>query len=310
MSEITVDAVKKLNMAELKSELGKHGLSVNGKKERLLKRLTEAIREIHSESIDNNQLNEPDTPLNKENLTGLIKEILKEEFAKQEKNISNLINGNFEITMKEIRKSQDEIKDLRKEITEFKESLEFTENELHGKIKKLEEKHESIKKTVDEIYNSQVDSDFVYDKLIDLEDRSRRNNLRIYGISESKYETWEKCEEKVDEVFREKLGLDNIHIERAHRAKRGKNDKSIKPRTIVCNLLSFRGKKLVMKIVKKLKNTNIFIDEDFSPETMEYRKQLCEEVKELRRKGSIAYLNYRSVVNKEMKRDNADNSVE
>ena len=56
-----------------------------------------------------------------------------------------------------------------------------------------------------------MDSDFVYDKLIDLEDRSRRNNLRISGISESKYETCEKCEEKVDEVFCEKLGLDNIH---------------------------------------------------------------------------------------------------
>ena len=145
MSEITVDAVKKLNMAELKSELGKHGLSVNGKKERLLKRLTEAIREIHSESIDNNQLNEPDTPLNKENLTGLIKEILKEEFAKQEKNISSLINGSFEVIMKKIRKSQDEIKYLIKEINEFKESLEFAENKLHGKTKKLEEKHESIK---------------------------------------------------------------------------------------------------------------------------------------------------------------------
>ena len=119
---------------------------MNGKKEELLKRLTEAIREIHSESIDNNKLNEPDTPLDKKNFTGLIKKILKKEFAKQEKNISNLINRNFEITMKEIKKSQDEIKDLRKEITEFKESLEFTENELHGKIKKLQEKHESIKK--------------------------------------------------------------------------------------------------------------------------------------------------------------------
>ena len=53
-------------------------------------------------------------PLNKGNLTGLIKEILKEEFAKQEKNISNLINENFEVTVKEIRKSQEEIKDLRK----------------------------------------------------------------------------------------------------------------------------------------------------------------------------------------------------
>ena len=41
-------------------------------------------------------------------------------------------------------------------------------------------------------------------KLIDLEDRCRRNNVRIYGISESKYETWEKCEEKVGEVFLEK----------------------------------------------------------------------------------------------------------
>ena len=123
MSEITLDAVKKLNMTELKSELSKRGLSVNRKKEELLKRLTETIREIHSENTDNNKLNEPDTPLNKENLTGLIKEILKEESAKQEKNISDLINGSFEITMKEIRKSQDDIKDLRKEITEFKERI-------------------------------------------------------------------------------------------------------------------------------------------------------------------------------------------
>ena len=127
--------------------------------------------------------------------------------------------------MKEIKKFQDKIKDLRRERNEFKESLEFTENELHGKMKNLEEKHESINKTVDKIYNSQVDFDFVYDKLINLEDRSSRNNLRIYGISESKYETWEKCEEKVDEVFHEKLGLDNIQIERAHRVKRGKKDK-------------------------------------------------------------------------------------
>ena len=61
---------------------------------------------------------------------------------------------------------------------------------------------------------------------------------------------------------------------------------------------------------KKMKNTNIFIDDDFSPKAMEYCKQLCEEVKELRRKGNIAYLNYRSVVNKGMKRDNSDNLVE
>ena len=60
-----------------------------------------------------------------------------------------------------------------------------------------------------------------------------------------------------------------------------------------------------MKNVKKLKYINIFIDEDFCLETTEYRKQLWEEVKELRRKGNIAYLNYRSVVNKGIKKDNS-----
>ena len=57
MGETKVDALKKLSMAELKSELSIRGLSVNGKKEELLQRLTEAIREMHSESIDKNKLN-------------------------------------------------------------------------------------------------------------------------------------------------------------------------------------------------------------------------------------------------------------
>ena len=139
-------------------------------------------------------------------------------------------------------------------------------------MKMLYEKDESINKIVDEIYTSQMDSDFVYDKLIDSEDSSTRNNFRIYDISESKYETWEKYEEKIDKVFREKLGLENIYIEHAQRVNKGTNDKRTKPRTIGCNLLSFKKKKLVMKNAKKLKNANIFIDKDFCPKTIEYRK--------------------------------------
>ena len=57
-------------------------------------------------------------------------------------------------------------------------------------------------------------------------------------------------------------------------------------------MLFLKEKKVVMKNAKKLKNTDIFIDADFSPETMEYQTQLWEEVKELRTKGNIAYLNY------------------
>ena len=44
MNESKVDALQKLNMAELKSELSKRRLSVNGEKEELLKRLTSNSR--------------------------------------------------------------------------------------------------------------------------------------------------------------------------------------------------------------------------------------------------------------------------
>ena len=84
------------------------------------------------------------------------------------------------------KKSQDEIKDLRKEINGFKQSREFLENELQNKIQRFHEKHENISKTIDEIYDYQIVSDFSYNKLIDLEDRSRTNNLRVYGLSEAK----------------------------------------------------------------------------------------------------------------------------
>ena len=107
-------------------------------------------------------------------------------------------------------------------------------------------------------------------------------------------------EKRLRKHFMKKLELDNIHISTqrlhtifTHRVKRVKNIKSTKARTIVSHLLSFKGKKLVMKNVKKVKNMSIFIDRNFCTEMMEYCKQLLEEVKELRRKGNIAYLNYR-----------------
>ena len=45
----------------------------------------------------------------------------------------------------------------------------------------------------------------VEQKLIDLEDRSRRNNLKVDGTVETPRETWEDCEEKLQEVLQEKL---------------------------------------------------------------------------------------------------------
>ena len=64
--------------------------------------------------------------------------------------------------------------------------------------------------------------------MINLEDTSRRNNLKIYRVTETDDETWEKCEEQDEQIFSENLCLKNIRVERAHRVKKGKGDKSKK----------------------------------------------------------------------------------
>ena len=124
---------------------------------------------------------EEHTTLNDKELTQLIRKIFQEEFKKQEVHITNIISSNFKITMEEIKKSQEQIKELKKEVTDLKSSIEHTDADLND-----------LSDRVDEIYDYQVDPEYVTNKLIDLEDRSWRNDLRIDGISESINETWEE----------------------------------------------------------------------------------------------------------------------
>ena len=60
--------------------------------------------------------NKENTCLSEERLTTLIREIFREEFEKQQKNLLNLISGNLEITMKEIKSIKTEMNDLKKSI--------------------------------------------------------------------------------------------------------------------------------------------------------------------------------------------------
>ena len=55
----------------------------------------------------------------KKNMKTLIKEIFQEEFKEEAENITDLISGNFKLTMQEIHGLKSEINDLRK-------SLKFT----------------------------------------------------------------------------------------------------------------------------------------------------------------------------------------
>ena len=104
-------------------------------------------------------------------------------------------------------------------------SIEFTENQQEEKVNTAENKLADTKHLIKEIYDYHIDPDYVGQKLKDLEDRSSRNKLRVDGILETPWETWEDCEEKLQQVFQEKLSLEcPIEIERAHRTSSRQNN--------------------------------------------------------------------------------------
>ena len=67
------------------------------------------------------------------------------------------------------------------------------------------------------------------EKLWNLEDRSRRDNLGLDWIPEYEKESWDDTGNLLKDTLREKLVLNNIQIERAHRvgAKERVKDKAI-----------------------------------------------------------------------------------
>ena len=125
------------------------------------------------------------TALDKESIVELMKTVFEEEFAKQQQQISKIIENNLVITKHEIRK-------LREEINNLKKSTEFTENVLEEKVAKVEQnvceqegKFKKVEEDVTYMHDYIDDAENIHNKLVELEDRSRRNNIINQSINQS-----------------------------------------------------------------------------------------------------------------------------
>ena len=89
-------------------------------------------------------------------------------------------------------------------------------------------------------------------KIVDLDNRSRRNNLRIDGISEKENETWDETEQEVQTLIKDKLGIaETIVIERAPRIKKkGNSENPGKARTTVCRFRNYMDETNILKNAK------------------------------------------------------------
>ena len=136
-------------------------------------------------------------------------------------------------------------------------SPEFTQDQLEGEINNIKENIKHLETSIKGIEDDLLDPNDVSSKLIELEDRSRRNNWRIDGIEETPNETWEYCEIKIQELIKNKLKInEHIEIDRCHRLSKKKNKN--RPRTIICCMTKFKEKQKILKNANLLKKYRYF----------------------------------------------------
>ena len=140
------------------------------------------------------------------------------------------------------------------------------------------------------------------------EDYSWRHNLRIDGIDEDPWEKWEVTEEKVKRLLRDKLEMDGIRFERVHRvgaprsAAHSSSPSPQLPRSIVARFVSFKDRENTLVNAKKLKNTNIYINEDLCDASLQLRKDQLLQLREARAAGKVAYFRHTKLVTHERTR--------
>ena len=129
--------------------------------------------------------NTPTTPsanetLNNEELVNIIREVVKEEFPDHEKKFSEILKSHLETTNQRLNEISGEVLELIK-------SSEFTQGEVKEEITCIKDDLNQVKTDLQEL--DVLDPDYVTNKLIELEDWSRRNNIRIDGIEDDQNET-------------------------------------------------------------------------------------------------------------------------
>lgn len=203
-----------------------------------------------------------------------------------------------------VKQMTERIDKLEGKVSDLTASLEFTQHEV-DELKSINKEHEREKKEATSKIASLVDQlNTSNERLKDQEGRinyqedySRRKNLRISGIEErSGGETWEQTAATVGSLLEDKLQLPGLQLERAHRVGTGQDSR---PRTIVARFSRFCDREAVMRNAKKLKGTNIFLNDDLSAASQAIKNSQMPALKEARAQGKIAYFRHTKLIIKE-----------
>lgn len=177
------------------------------------------------------------------------------------------------------------ISELTTEVTELKSSLEFSQREIDELRKTVRGLRESCDSDRREIASLLTTTEDLQARTNDLDDGSRRNNLRIDGLEETPWETGEQSIVKVQAFLKEQLSLEDMPLDHAHRVGPPRDRR---PRTLLVRFSRSADRDAAMRNARKLRGS-VFIYEDLCPESQRIKKERYNDYKKAKSEGKIAY---------------------
>ena len=191
-----------------------------------------------------------------------------------------------------ISEMQEQLNELKRENLDLKNSIEFSQAQLQEVtqvFKKQAEDVERIKRSNESVIK-------LHEKIRSMEDESKKNNLRFDGVEYSQGENYEQTQEKIQRLIKDKLQL-NISLSGAARVGAHAPGRC---RTIIATFGSVVEKQACLRAAPKLRGTNFFffLNEDLSRESADIRRAKLPELKDLRKRGFIAYFRGTEIVHR------------
>ncbi|KAJ0059992.1 hypothetical protein NL108_017775 [Boleophthalmus pectinirostris] len=126
--------------------------------------------------------------------------------------------ADYDVLLRELRDFRQE---NREQLEGIKDDIAKVNNRLEEAEERIEKAEERIQNTEDAMAGLVQLHMKLEDKLTDLESRTRRENIRIYGVPEESERDSPTVSDFVECLLREGLRLDDVKdigIERAHRS--------------------------------------------------------------------------------------------
>ena len=221
-------------------------------------------------------------------------DIIREMMEIQERSYRSTLQflvDDMKSELKVVRKDVDELKLSSQFVSSKFDDLKKTSDQLKIKMEQIEDRIKLLETNLEEedYYSFESRFEELEKKHEYLENMSRRNNIKILGLSEDKEKekTWADTEMVKASINKQlDFAAEEIQIKRAHRVEKLRDNR---PRPVVVRFTSWKQKEAILAKARQITPKDTKFYQDLSSKSLERRAEQIPRLIQERKKGNIAY---------------------